>query len=776
MLVSLRRIYELNNMENFYLIIVVVLFALAISDLIVGVSNDAVNFLNSAFGSKAAPRWAIMIIASLGILIGATFSSGMMEVARKGIFHPDQFYFAEIMIIFVAVMLTDIILLDFYNTVGLPTSTTVSIVFELLGAAVAVAVVKILNSSDQSMADLGNYINSAKALAIITGILISVVIAFFSGALVQFVTRLVFTYKYEKTFRYFGAIFGGLAITAITYFILIKGAKGSSFITKETLEWINSNTISILVFCFAGWTILLQALVWFVRLNILKVIVLVGTFALAMAFAGNDLVNFIGVPLAGFKSFQAFIANPGTDPYGMTMGILGEKVKTETYLLIIAGIVMTLTLWLSKKARTVTETEIGLSSQNEGEEKFGSSYFARVLVRRSISANSSVRQIIPVSVQKGLEKRFTKPEAPAGIDKKDIPAFDMIRASVNLTVASILIAIGTSLKLPLSTTYVTFMVAMGTSLSDRAWGRDSAVYRITGVLTVIGGWFFTAFIAFTVAFIFANLISWLGGFAIFGLLALALVFVVRTHVFHKRKTASKEAVVEEDSIIIKGGIFEQLTYAVSEVTVKIPNVYGKIVNGLAFEERSKLKECLKKVRKLGKEAKSMKDQVPFVVKRLNEDSIATGPFYVQLIDYLREIAHSINFIAEPAYEYVDNNHKALIKEQIDELNIVQSKLEDFFKTINRLLKDKNYELNQIEKALAKQSDLLDILRKFRKEQIRRIKAEKVGTRNSVLYLGIINETKNLVLYSGNLLKASRDFAGMDGEVVDIAESEKAIEN
>ena len=759
-------------MENFYLLIVVVLFALAISDLIVGVSNDAVNFLNSAFGSKAAPRWAIMVIASLGILVGATFSSGMMEVARKGIFHPDQFYFAEIMIIFIAVMLTDIILLDFYNTVGLPTSTTVSIVFELLGAAVAVAVVKIMNSADQTMLDLGSYINSAKALAIITGILLSVVIAFLSGALVQWVTRLVFTYKYEKSFKYFGAIFGGMAITAITYFILIKGAKGSSFITKETLAWIKTHTLTIIFICFVGWTILLQALVWFVRLNILKVIVLVGTFALAMAFAGNDLVNFIGVPLAGFKSFQAFSANPGTDPYGMTMGILSQKVQTETYLLVIAGLIMTVTLWLSKKARTVTETEIGLSNQNEGDEKFGSSFFARMLVRRSLSANTNFKRIIPVGFQKGIERRFTKPEAVvAGVDAKDRPAFDMIRASVNLTVASILIAIGTSLKLPLSTTYVTFMVAMGTSLSDRAWGRDSAVYRITGVLTVIGGWFFTAFIAFTAAFIFANLINWLGGFAILGLLTVAVVFVVRSHIFHKKKAKSKEVIEEEDSIIIKGGIFEQLTYAVSGITVKIPNLYGKVINGLAFEERSKLKECNKKARKLDKEAKSIKDQVPTVVKRLNEDSIATGPYYVQLIDYLREIAHSINFIAGPAFEYVDNNHKSLIKEQINELNTIQTKLDDFFRSINRLLKENNYDVTEIEKAFVKQKDLLTSIRKFRKEQIKRIKAEKVGTRNSVLYLGILNETKNLTLYAGNLLKASRDFAGVNGEEADIMEEE-----
>ena len=743
-------------MDNFYLIIVVVLFALAISDLIVGVSNDAVNFLNSAFGSKAAPRWAILIIASLGILVGATFSSGMMEVARKGIFHPDQFYFAEIMIIFVAVMLTDIILLDFYNTVGLPTSTTVSIVFELLGAAVAVALVKIMNS-DQTLLDLGNYINSAKALAIITGILLSVVVAFSAGALVQYITRIIFTHKYDKRFKYFGAIFGGFAITAITYFILIKGAKGSSFISKEALVWIKSNTFTIIASCFVGWTIVLQLLVWFIRLNILKVIVLVGTFALAMAFAGNDLVNFIGVPLAGFKSFQAYISNGAGDPYGLTMEVLSGKVQTETYLLLIAGIVMTLTLWFSKKARTVTETELSLSNQNEGDERFGSSYFGRIIVRRSLAANNRLKSILPDRIQRSINKSFVHPGAVAGIDKKDIPSFDMIRASVNLTVASILIALGTSLKLPLSTTYVTFMVAMGTSLADRAWGRDSAVYRITGVITVIGGWFFTAFCAFSAAFIFANLINWFGGYAIVFLLGLALFFVVRSHRIHKRKS---DMLVNEDddSLIIKGDAAEQCTHAVSTLTAKIPGIFGKMITGLAYEDRANLKECSKKVNKLNSEVKKIKNQVPDMVKILREDSVYSGPFYVQLIDYLREMAHATSFIVEPVYEYIDNNHKAFQAEQIEELNIIQAKLSEFFTHINTIINDRNYMNENIDSVLEEQEVLLKSIKKFRKEQIKRIKAEKVGTRNSVLFLGILNETKNLILYAGNLLKSARDFA------------------
>jgi phosphate/sulfate permease len=374
-------------MENFYIILIVVLFALAISDLIVGVSNDAVNFLNSAIGSKVAPRYIIMIIASAGILIGTTFSSGMMEVARKGIFHPDQFYFSEIMIIFLAVMLTDVVLLDVFNTLGLPTSTTVSIVFELLGAAVAVALIKI-KSLGLSIGDLNVYINSGKALAIISGILLSVVIAFTVGSLVMYITRLVFSFDYKKTFKYFGAIWGGIAITAITYFILIKGAKGSSFLNENTTDWISNNSSLIIVYSLIGWTILLQLLYWVVKLDILKMIVLVGTFALAMAFAGNDLVNFIGVPLAGLKSFQAFIADPGSDPDGFLMVALTGKAKANTYLLLIAGLVMVVTLWFSKKARKVTETELNLSRQSSGSERFSSSILSRTIVRTAMDISS----------------------------------------------------------------------------------------------------------------------------------------------------------------------------------------------------------------------------------------------------------------------------------------------------------------------------------------------------------------------------------------------------
>jgi len=408
-----------HPMESFYIFIVVILFVLAISDLIVGVSNDAVNFLNSAFGSKVASFRVIMIVAALGILVGTTFSSGMMEIARKGIMHPDQFYFKEIMIIFLSVMLTDIILLDLFNTFGLPTSTTVSIVFELLGASVGIAIIKITNSPEGS--DFDTYINSGKALAIIFGILFSVIIAFSFGALIQYLARIIFSFEYEKYLKYFGSIFeyekylkyfgsiwGGLSIAAITFFMLIKGAKGSSFISPEQLIWIKANAFLIIVLSFIGWTLLLQLALWLFKINVLKFIVLVGTFALAMAFAGNDLVNFIGVPLAGLESFKAFIADGSGDPATFSMDALKEAVQTPTAFLLIAGIIMVITLWVSRKARSVTKTTLDLSRQDEGTERFESSLLARTIVRSSLSFSKSVSKVVPVRIQLAIRKRFDR--------------------------------------------------------------------------------------------------------------------------------------------------------------------------------------------------------------------------------------------------------------------------------------------------------------------------------------------------------------------------------
>ncbi|MHC4946288.1 MAG: inorganic phosphate transporter, partial [Planctomycetota bacterium] len=517
-----------------------ILFGLAISDLIVGVSNDAVNFLNSSIGSRVAPRHIIMIIASLGMLAGVLFSSGMMEVARKGIFHPQFFSMPELMVIFLAVMLTDIILLDLYNTFGLPTSTTVSIVFELLGAAVAVSLIKITQAGE-SFGELVKYINTGKALMIISGILLSVVIAFFVGALVQYLTRIIFTFEFQKRIKRYGAVWGGIALASIIYFILIKGSKGASFITKDTLVWIKGNTLLILFASFVVCTVILQMFIWFTRVHVLKIIVLVGTFALAMAFAANDLVNFIGVPLAGFSAYG--VAATSGDMMNDTMGALQKPVQSNSIYLLIAGTIMVVTLWLSRKARTVTKTEVSLGRQDEGLERFEATTLSQTIVRIVATCFEWMRKVVPERTRKAVARRFERSEyRPSPEEDGTVPSFDLVRASVNLMVASALISFATSLKLPLSTTYVTFMVAMGTSLSDQAWGRESAVFRVTGVLTVIGGWFFTAFMASTVASVFAVIIYFGQAPAVIGILIVAVLLILRHRRLHKSREEAEQAI------------------------------------------------------------------------------------------------------------------------------------------------------------------------------------------------------------------------------------------
>ncbi len=737
-------------MENIYIVLVGVLFILAISDLIVGVTNDAVNFLNSAVGSKAAPFKIIMLIAALGILFGTIFSSGMMEIARKGIFHPQYFYFSEIMVIFLAVMVTDVLLLDMFNTFGLPTSTTVSIVFELLGAAVAVAIFKISTDPNGSM-HLGEYINSEKALAIIAGILLSVIIAFSIGALVQYLTRIVFSFNYKKTLKNYGAIWGGIAISAITYFILIKGVKGAAFMSDDTKELIKENTLLILGVSFIGWTVLLQFLSWLIRINILKLIVLVGTFALAMAFAGNDLVNFIGVPLAGLASFKEFIANPGADPNSFLMTALQGKTQTPTLLLILAGLIMVITLWFSRKARGVMKTEIDLGRQNEGAERFGSSAVSRSIVRSSLNLGKIVTYIIPNTLKNKISKRFNPAET---IEEADGKSFDLVRASVNLVVASIIISFATSLKLPLSTTYVTFMVAMGTSLADKAWGRESAVYRITGVLSVIGGWFFTAFSAFVVAFLLALLFSWGGIITIIIMVVIALFIIIKTQAFHKKREEVQKAT--ESSYEFTGdNIVEKCSIEVTEILLEVSVIYKDIVQALVDENLKKLREINKRVDKINKHTKHLKDTIFKTINQLSEDSVETGHYYVQVLDYLREIAHCITFIAQPSLEHVDNNHKGLIPEQVTELNFITKGIDDLILIVNNVIK--NDEFKEIIKVLYHQKTLLAAIEEYRKKQIRRIKYKEAGTKNSMLYITILTETKNLLLNTINLVKSQRDF-------------------
>lgn len=519
---------------EFYIIILIVLFALAFSDLIVGVANDAVNFLNSAVGSKAAPRRVILAIAAIGIIAGTMFSGGMMEVARKGIFNPHMFTLYDVMMIFLAVMFTDVLLLDLYNTFGLPTSTTVSLVFELLGAAVAVSLIKI-GADVSSKLSLGNFINSSRAFEIITGIFISVGIAFTFGTVIQFITRLIFTFKYKKRLKYYGAVFSSIAITVILYFIVIKGLKGTVFSSSDMLEFVNNNTVLLLITSLLFFFLLFQVLASFTKINILVPVVLFGTMGLALAFAANDLVNFVGVAAAGLNSYE--IAVQTSDPANTLMGQLAEPVHANILILVISGVVMSATLWYSKKAKKVTKTEVDLGRQLKGEERWGTSRVARSIIKINLFLFEIYKWIAPLSVRHWIDKRFKhKDNFDHHKHESDRPSFDLIRATVNLFVASSLISFGTSLKLPLSTTYVTFMVAMGTSFADRAWGRESAEYRVNGVLTVIGGWLFTALLAFTVAFVFGLLLHLSGMIAVFLLIVVSIFFVYRTHKAFTKKT------------------------------------------------------------------------------------------------------------------------------------------------------------------------------------------------------------------------------------------------
>lgn len=740
-------------MEYYYLVIVVMLFALAISDLIVGVSNDAVNFLNSAIGSKAASYNVIMIIAALGILVGATFSSGMMEVARKGIFHPEMFYFNEIMIIFLAVMLTDIILLDLFNTYGLPTSTTVSIVFELLGAAVAVSLVKISHIAAHNFSDIFLYINSDRALAIIMGIFISIVIAFSVGAVIQWIVRLLFTFNTKRTIKIWGGIWGGVSVAAISYFMLVKGAKGASFISDASTAWIAANTFQIILFSFIGGSILFQFLISVAKVNILKIIVLMGTFALAMAFAGNDLVNFIGVPLAGFESFKAFSAS-GAEPGAFAMDILTNKVQTPTMFLLIAGLVMALTLRFSKKARSVTATTIGLSSQKGGNEQFQSSAFARWLVRWALEIGASLKKISPAWWGKFMDKRFDQSVLKRKQrNKQEILAFDLVRASVNLVVAAILISIGTSLKLPLSTTYVTFMVTMGSSLTDKAWGRESAVYRISGVLTVIGGWFLTALSAFTAAFIIAGLISFGGMTAIILISALVIFIVVKTHIFHKKKDEAEKTDQETNNLQTKD-VFINSSENVKSILISVSKLYYLAMINFTKEKRKSLLNVKKETKDVAKQTKKLKLNVYNTMQKFGED-VETGHHYVQVLDYLKETSNCLQHIVNPIFEHVDNNHHPLEDDQIKDLLKFNDRMAEFFNFSLSILKQHSYK--RLDELKSQRDGLSDEVNIIKKKLLKKIKKDGANTRVSMVYLDILTESKNLTLFVTNVIEANMKF-------------------
>lgn len=731
-------------MDIYYLVLLLVIMGLAALDLVVGVSNDAVNFLNSSIGSKVAPRWVILTVASAGVLLGALFSNGMMEVARSGVFFPGQFTFPHIMILFLAVMITDVILLDVFNTFALPTSTTVSLVFELLGSAVAVSLVII---SRDKTGEILDYINAGKALKIITGIFTAVVIAFTVGIIVMWISRMIFSFNYKKSFKYFGAVWGGFALTSISYFAFFKVLKSSSLDIAAFITYVQNNLTLALLVTFLFWTIVMGVLQFAFKVNILRIIILAGTASLAMAFAGNDLVNFIGVFMAGLSSYQISLdaIKSGVDINTLHMDKLNEPAVANWYILLIAGGIMVLALWFSKKGRGVTETEVNLARQNEGLERFSSVGISRSLVRNTVSLSNFIQKITPQKIVDFVENRFT----PLPVEENNGASFDLIRASVNLTISALLISLGTSLKLPLSTTYVTFMVAMGSSLADRAWGRESAVYRITGVLTVIGGWFVTAFVAFTTSLIVALALMYGGKFSVVILLALIGLLFYRFAKLHQKREKKKEELekhYEDEHEIVDGSTSEINSFVKTSM-----EIYSKMLEGLFNEDRKKLHKLYKTANAFyGKYKDRRQYEVLPTLQQLKNASLDSGQYYVQLLDYFYEISLSLKTMTKDSFNFIDNAHEGFKKDQIEDLKILSRKLISVFEEFHKTMSKSPSELYNIKDNRA---EILDLYADLVKRQIKRTKNKENGTRNSILYLNLLNETKDIASKSFNLMRA-----------------------
>jgi phosphate/sulfate permease len=746
-------------MENIYLYMIIALAFLAIADLVVGISNDAVNFLNSAIGSKAISFRTIMIVASIGVAIGAIFSSGMMEVARKGIFNPGEFMFNEIMIIFMAVMITDILLLDVFNSLGMPTSTTVSIVFELLGAAVAMALIKIA-AGGGDFSEVVNYINTSKASQIIFGILLSVVVAFSIGAIVQWVSRLLLSYDFQKKAVWVGALFSGIALTAITYFIFMKGLKGTSY-AKQSFDIIGGGTmkdflenqvLSIVLVSSIIWSLLSYILIVFAKTNIYKLIIIVGTFALALAFAGNDLVNFIGVPVAAFNAYTEWSAS-GLSAASFPMDVLASKVPTNNWLLFGAGMVMVITLWFSTKAKDVVKTSLDLSNQGDTKERFQPNFLSRGFVRFAMGASKVTSFILPISWQDKIEQQFEQPVIKLTNNKvHELPAFDLVRAAVNLMVAAVLISIATSYKLPLSTTYVTFMVAMGTSLADRAWGAESAVYRVAGVLNVIGGWFLTALSAFSAAALVAYLLN-LNVEVMFPILLLtAVILLVRSSIVHRKKTqemASEDRLTKTESSSVQGVIIESATN-ISSVLKRGKKIYTAAFNGLSQQDLESLKKNKKQIVKLSDEVDDLRDNIFYFIKNLDESSVGASNFYIQILGYLQDMTQSLTYITKVSHKHVNNNHKKLKFNQVKELSQINDSIEMLFSDAMLAFKSQSFE--KIDSIIKQKNEIASTLKSNIDMQVKRTRAEESSPKNTTLYFSLLLETKDLLNATTSLLE------------------------
>ncbi|WP_302260715.1 inorganic phosphate transporter [uncultured Bacteroides sp.] len=762
-------------METLYLGIVIFLFMLAIFDLLVGVSNDAVNFMNSAVGAKVARYKTIVIVAAVGVFVGAIMSNGMMDIARHGIFQPANFSFYEIMCILLAVMVTDVVLLDVFNTLGLPTSTTVSMVFELLGGTFILAILKIIGD-ETGLLSLGDMMNTEKALSVIMGIFLSVVIAFIAGTIVQYISRLIFSFNYKKHLSWTIGVFGGISVTALAYFVLIKGLKSAPFMSAESLAWIDENTTMLVVACFVFFTVLMQILHW-CKVNVFRIIVLLGTFSLALAFAGNDLVNFIGVPLAGFSAYTDYAANSnGVGIHDFMMNSLMSSAKTPAIFLLASGIIMVYALATSKKAKNVIKTSVDLARQEEGDEMFGSSALARTIVRRATAINEFLVKVIPAGMRRWIDSRFNKDE----VILANGAAFDMVRASVNLVLSGLLIIIGTTMKLPLSTTYVTFIVAMGSSLADRAWGRESAVYRITGMLSVIGGWFITAFVAFTICALVTAIMFYTSFVGMFIFICVAVFLLIRSNIKYSKKEKAeqqddifKRMMASKDKSEVLSLLRQHVKGTLTDYIAYTEQAYMQVTDGFINEDLKQLKKVMNSTDEQKKMLKKRRRKEILGLRRIPIPiAIEKNTWFHLGSNSCEQMLYCLKRICEPCKEHVDNNFNPISKDCIAEFLPIREELCQLMERTRTAIENNDY--READDILVKGDALKNKISALRKQQMNRMQeTDNASLKASMVYLNILQETQELVSIWRHLLRASRFFQGdyvpQEAQILSLAE-------
>ena len=762
-------------METLYLGIVIFLFMLAIFDLLVGVSNDAVNFMNSAVGAKVARYKTIVIVAAVGVFVGAIMSNGMMDIARHGIFQPANFSFYEIMCILLAVMVTDVVLLDVFNTLGLPTSTTVSMVFELLGGTFILAILKIIGD-ESGLLSLGDMMNTEKALSVIMGIFLSVAIAFIAGTVVQYISRLIFSFNYKKHLSWTIGVFGGISVTALAYFVLIKGLKSAPFMSAESLAWIDENTTMLVVACFVFFTVLMQILHW-CKVNVFRIIVLLGTFSLALAFAGNDLVNFIGVPLAGFSAYTDYAANSnGVGIHDFMMNSLMSSAKTPAIFLLASGIIMVYALATSKKAKNVIKTSVDLARQEEGDEMFGSSALARTIVRRATAINEFLVKVIPAGMRRWIDSRFNKDE----VILANGAAFDMVRASVNLVLSGLLIIIGTTMKLPLSTTYVTFIVAMGSSLADRAWGRESAVYRITGMLSVIGGWFITAFVAFTICALVTAIMFYTSFVGMFIFICVAVFLLIRSNIKYSKKEKAeqqddifKRMMASKDKAEVLSLLRQHVKGTLTDYIAYTEQAYMQVTDGFINEDLKQLKKVMNSTDEQKKMLKKRRRKEILGLRRIPIPiAIEKNTWFHLGSNSCEQMLYCLKRICEPCKEHVDNNFNPISKDCIAEFLPIREELCQLMERTRTAIENNDY--READDILVKGDALKNKISALRKQQMNRMQeTDNASLKASMVYLNILQETQELVSIWRHLLRASRFFQGdyvpQEAQILSLAE-------